>query len=999
MPPEPHSAPSRPETPARPTIPDYELLRPIGRGSYGDVWLAHGLTGVYRAVKVVWRERFPDPVPFEREFKGLRGFAAVSLTEQRQLALLHVGRNDPAGFFYYVMELADDIETGRAIDPQTYVPYTLKELKARKGRIPAAEVVSIGIELVRGLMGLHERHLIHRDIKPSNVIMVGGSPKLADIGLVTSDTEAHTFVGTEGFVPPEGPGSAGADIYGVGKLLYELATGLDRKDYPRLPPDFHQFSDRKLLLELNEILIRACEADASRRYASAQALLDDLFLLQAGRSIRRLRYAEKSLRQAIRVGILLAVAAAVGGVGALVERRRASEETAKRETAEAQRDLLSRQMLYSGGLARAQRAIETGDVGRARRYLHELSPPSVSVDLRNIEWRALWNSASPQPSDFFDGGGERLQRIHPSPDGRTVASVTGSDRALVWDSATRELVRTVPRVHRLVGYSSDGRWLVGSDPLFHLQRWLVATGEADPHPSEGINRPFAAQGADEVIGMDDQALVLRRWNFAMGRDTLRLPLKVPAGVTGWTYILGSESVSRDRRYVALAVTHGAMRETVRRLQVYDLATRSLVRDEPVDYPVAATAISPDNALLASTRYYLSVVVVTPLLESKPLWSQPVGTDDTTTLAFSPDGRTLAGGGRQSEVWVRDARTGHPLEDFHGHDGGIQDVSWSSNPTALYSADGEGAGRRWTFGRSLPLNDFPGFWPREGDPWLCVSSDGRWFAATVNGNRSDAVELSSPRRRLSFDGATIPIGIDTSQHALLGFTQTGVLSSWPLEPGSQPRALLPFFDGTKRISVGSLSPNSRFAIGAEITGKVALWNLQTKQRVIDTALEGGTAIWSGFSPDSALVGAKTPGTLSVWKTGSGRLVGTYRSSEPSVFAAFDPANRWVAIGDNRNRIELVSLPSLTLMRSITIDSSSAKSLAITPDGQRLICGGTNGAIHIYDTADWRELVVLTQKDSISPRGGGSVEGLAINPLATTLVAYRADGLIHIWDCRP
>lgn len=270
-----------------PVIADYELLRQIGQGSYGDVWLARTATGLWRAVKVVWRERFADAEPFEREWRGLKEFAAVSLGESSQMALLHVGRNDEAGFFYYVMELADDAERGRAIDPANYVPLTMAEVRRGRGRLPAAEVVRLGVDLARTLSALHGRGLVHRDIKPSNVILVNGTPKLADIGLVSLATDARTFVGTEGFVPPEGPGAPGADVYALGKVLYELATGLDRQEFPQLPEDFGQGRERRLPLALNEVILRACEPKAAQRYQDATALLADLEALQAGRSVRR----------------------------------------------------------------------------------------------------------------------------------------------------------------------------------------------------------------------------------------------------------------------------------------------------------------------------------------------------------------------------------------------------------------------------------------------------------------------------------------------------------------------------------------------------------------------------------------------------------------------------------------------------------------------------------------------------------------------------------------
>ena len=57
-----------------PQIPDHEMLRCIGKGAYGEVWLARNIMGSWRAVKVVYRSSFEDDRPFEREFNGIKKF-------------------------------------------------------------------------------------------------------------------------------------------------------------------------------------------------------------------------------------------------------------------------------------------------------------------------------------------------------------------------------------------------------------------------------------------------------------------------------------------------------------------------------------------------------------------------------------------------------------------------------------------------------------------------------------------------------------------------------------------------------------------------------------------------------------------------------------------------------------------------------------------------------------------------------------------------------------
>src|SRR6185295_10528402 len=90
-------------------IPEHELLCPIASGAYGQVWLARNRLGVYRAVKIVHRASFDHDRPFEREFAGIKAFEPISRSHEGLVNLLQVGRDDAAGYFYYVMELADNL--------------------------------------------------------------------------------------------------------------------------------------------------------------------------------------------------------------------------------------------------------------------------------------------------------------------------------------------------------------------------------------------------------------------------------------------------------------------------------------------------------------------------------------------------------------------------------------------------------------------------------------------------------------------------------------------------------------------------------------------------------------------------------------------------------------------------------------------------------------------------------------------------------------------------
>src|SRR5262245_19676337 len=81
--------PERISTP--PAVPDHDLLHRIGSGAYGDVWLARSALGTLRAVKVVYRARFKEGRPYEREFHGIVKYEPVSRSHEGLVQVLHVG--------------------------------------------------------------------------------------------------------------------------------------------------------------------------------------------------------------------------------------------------------------------------------------------------------------------------------------------------------------------------------------------------------------------------------------------------------------------------------------------------------------------------------------------------------------------------------------------------------------------------------------------------------------------------------------------------------------------------------------------------------------------------------------------------------------------------------------------------------------------------------------------------------------------------------------------
>ncbi len=147
----------------------------------------------------------------------------------------------------------------------------------------------------------------------------------------------YTLAGTAAYLSPEGQRKEPADIFALGKVLYEMLTGYGADEFPR-PPDLGSLSEkeRSVLNEVNAVLLKACDDDPRKRHGCASELREELELLKANRSVLSLRDHERLRRRFRQVVVTLAGAVAVLALGYLIGgffvfKNRAAEQNRQRE--------------------------------------------------------------------------------------------------------------------------------------------------------------------------------------------------------------------------------------------------------------------------------------------------------------------------------------------------------------------------------------------------------------------------------------------------------------------------------------------------------------------------------------------------------------------------------------------------------------------------------------------------------------------------------------------
>ncbi len=260
----------------------YTLIRKLGRGGFGEVWLA------------------------ERKSKFVTTKVAVKLPHDEQIDHETIKQEaqlwEQASGHPNILPIIDaDEYDGQIVIVSEYAPDgSLDEWLKTHGKMPVEKAVEMTIKILDGLEFLHSRNIIHRDLKPANILLQGETPRLADFGIsralrTTASSQSSNVSGTFAYMPPEGfdgKRSVQTDVWSVGVNLYQFLTG--RLPFPQKEPsaliaaimmrDFQPLSP-DIPNNLQNVVAKSLAKQPENRYASASEMREDLRRILRGETV------------------------------------------------------------------------------------------------------------------------------------------------------------------------------------------------------------------------------------------------------------------------------------------------------------------------------------------------------------------------------------------------------------------------------------------------------------------------------------------------------------------------------------------------------------------------------------------------------------------------------------------------------------------------------------------------------------------------------------------
>ncbi|HEX6278598.1 MAG TPA: WD40 repeat domain-containing protein, partial [Pyrinomonadaceae bacterium] len=604
---------------------------------------------------------------------------------------------------------------------------------------------------------------------------------------------------------------------------------------------------------------------------------------------------------------------------------------------------------YLAHIAAASSAIRLNETGDAKRWL-EAAPAKY----RGWEWSYLDAKAN-QYVESRTPHDSSINALAVSPDGMWIASVA-SDRSVKVTSRAdgKESFSFIDEklVPQSVAFSSDGKRLLAAFSRHTVIMWdLGSKAEIRRFQGQGKGITAAAFSLDGSLvascswdRTEERGVfgIVEIWNTMTGETAKKLEYG--------TKPLTAIAFSPNGKHLAVASWEVDKMAAVWEIEGWKGPETFETEGDEVYKAGQSVAFSPDGRFVAAGGKDSAVRIWN--IETRKLVHKLIGHSKWVNgIAFSTDGKTLASASTDQSLKLWNVSTGAEIDTLLGHTKSVSSVTFSRN--GLVSGSGDATIKLWSHGGSNNV------WKLDGSAYgIDFSPDGRKMATASWLGKIRIWDVASGDVSKEWTGHgtsanAVAYSPDGSRLASVG--NDGNIKIWDATNFKELRTL-ENVKGVQLVSV-AFTLDGKHVFSAANYERARLWNVDTGEAVRDFPHAGGVH-YIAVSPDGRLaVTGGSDGSVKVWLLADGTLVGTFSGVRSRITClTFSKDSKWVAAAIGRSGV-IADTATFKRVTTLTGHDEGLNGIAFSPDGKRVITASSDLTYKLWDTATGANVLTI------------------------------------------